>query len=416
MSITEKNAGTRVSGLVQKMLVLPSLCTERGRLMTASYKETEGEPPVVRRAKALSKMLKEMSLHIDEGELIVGRPTSKQRGGAVIPELNAQWILDEMDTMSTRKFDRFAPVSDEERSEIRNFLPYWRGRSLDDLWKARVPEEEQGLYHKGFIIGANFCTNSLYPAHMAPDYEKVLTRGLKSLQKEVAKAMENLILVEPENLRRYQFLRAANIALEAACQFSKRYAGFAETLAEREQDSQRKDELLKIAATCRRVPAEPARTFYEALQSIYIIWLVIMLEGWGHGNSFGRPDQYLYPFYEKDMAEGRLTAEEARELIGLLYIKANATVTLDDTIAASIFAGFPQTANLTLGGLTRDGKDAVNELSFLLLEADLDVRMTMEDIIIRVHRNTPDASAGWQSRRSRISICRAMPWPLRTPS
>ncbi len=391
MSITEKNAGTRISRLVQKMLVLPALCTERGRMMTASYQETEGKPPAVRRALALAGILKEMTLYIDEGELIVGRPTGKQRGGALIPELNAQWVSDEIDALSTRQWDRFAPVSDQEKAEIQELLPYWRGRSLDDLWKARVPEDKQALYNKGFIIGANFCTNSLYPVHMAPDYEKVLTRGLKAIQEDVAAAIEDLNLVEPEDLKKYQFLRAANITLEAACGFAERYARFAEDMAEAEPDSQRKEELQKIAANCRHVPAEPARTFSEALQSVYFVWLVIMLEGWGHGNSLGRPDQYLYPFYQKDLAQGRLTKEDARELISLLYIKANATVTLDDSIAASIFAGFPQTVNLTLGGLTSDGKDAVNDLSYLFLEADLDVRMTMEDIIIRVHKNTPDA-------------------------
>ena len=386
-----ENTETRISRLVQKMLVLPALCTERGRIMTESYKETEGGPPVIRRAKALAKVLDGISLHIDEGELIVGRPTSKQRGGALIPELNAQWVLNEMDTMSTREWDRFAPVSDEEKAEIRELLPYWQGRSLDDLWKARVPEDKQRLYNKGFIIGANYATNSLYPAHMAPDYEKILTRGLKGIQDDIAEAMKDLDLVAPEDLKKYQFYKAARITLDAACRFAERYAGFAETLAEAERDSNRKEELQKIAATCRKVPAGPAGTFFEALQSIYFVWMVIMLEGWGHGNSFGRPDQYLYYFYKKDMAEGRLTVDEARELIGLLYIKANATVTLDDSMAASIFAGFPQTVNITLGGLTRDGKDAVNDLSYLFVEADLDVRMTMEDIIIRVHKNTPDA-------------------------
>jgi formate C-acetyltransferase len=226
---------------------------------------------------------------------------------------------------------------------------------------------------------------------MAPHYEKVLTRGLKGVKEEVAAAMENLNLIVPEDLKKHQFLKAVNITLDAACGFAQRYAGFAETLAEAEPDRQRKEELHKIAVMCRHVPAEPARTFHEALQSIYFVWLVIMLEGWGHGNSFGRPDQYLYPFYKKDLEEGRLTIEEARELIGLLYIKANATVTLDDTVAASIFAGFPQTVNINLGGLTKDGKDAVNDLSYLFLDAEMDVRMTMEDIIIRVHRNTPDA-------------------------
>ena len=137
----------RVSKLREKMLVMPSLCIERGYLVTESYKETESEPPVIRRAKALEKVLKEMTIGIEDGELIVGRATTKQRGGALIPEVNWEWYLEEMDTISTRDYDRFSPLTEEEKAKMKEFLPYWKGKSLYDKWHAMVPENAEKLSH-----------------------------------------------------------------------------------------------------------------------------------------------------------------------------------------------------------------------------------------------------------------------------
>ena len=162
-------------------------------------------------------------------------------------------------------------------------------------------------------------------------------------------------------------------------------------MAEKETDIQRKAELERIAEMCDWVPANPARSFYEALQSVWFTFITLMIEGWGPGISFGRPDQYLYPFYKKDIEEGRITKEEARELIALFYIKMNGLVTLLSSEVVETIAGFPIWPNVTLGGLTKDGKDAVNELSYLFLDAEEDVRLSSEDIVIRIHKNTPDA-------------------------
>ena len=145
----------RVKRLEQKMFVPPSLCTERGSLMTESYKETEGEPFVLRKAKALAKMLREMTVHIEEGELIVGKATSKMRGGAILPEISAQWLLEELDTLSTREWDRFAPVAEDEKAKVREFLPYWKGRSLSDLEQSRVPANIRDLETKGIVAGGS---------------------------------------------------------------------------------------------------------------------------------------------------------------------------------------------------------------------------------------------------------------------
>lgn len=381
----------RVRMLRERMRIPPAICTERGFLITDSYKETEGEWPAVRQAKALGKILSEMTVHIGDGELIVGNATSKQRGGAILPELSAQWLVEEMDKFPERPWDRFAPLAEEEKTRIKQFLPYWQGKSLSDMWRARMPEDRQGFLFNGVMGGTVMCVNGHYAGHTAVDYEKVLARGLNGIKQEVDHALAALDLADPDDYEKYQFLRGAGLTLEAVPRFANRYAELAHGMAKEEPDPDRKAELEKIAEVCRRVPAEPARTFHEALQSMCFVWIALMLEGWGYGLSFGRPDQYLHPFFKKDIAEGRLTVDEARALISLLYVKANSTVTITDTMAAMVFGGFPQTVNVILGGLTPDGRDAVNDLSYLFLEADEEVALSENDLVVRIHEKTPDA-------------------------
>jgi pyruvate formate-lyase/glycerol dehydratase family glycyl radical enzyme len=380
----------RVSKLRQKVLCPPEVCIERGYLITESYRQTESEPPVIRRAKALEKVLKEMTISIDDDELIVGRATSKQRGGPLLPEVQWEWYLEEMDLLSTREWDRLAPLTEEEKTKMREFLPYWKGESLYEKWRVLIPEDVLELHH---VIeeGGAYCANGTHFAHISPDYGMVVSKGLSYVKKHVDEEIEKLDLADIKDFNKLQFLRAVNITLEAAIHFAKRYAELARNLAKREADVHRKAELERIAETCAWVPANPARSFYEALQSVWFIYAVLMIEGWGNGIGFGRPDQYLYPIYKKDIAEGKLTREEARDLISLLYIKMNGVLILQASQAVKTFCGFATWANVTLGGLTKDGRDAVNELSYLFLDAEEEVRLSAEDIIIRVHNNTPDA-------------------------
>jgi pyruvate-formate lyase len=378
----------RVRKLRQEMLVLPSLCVERGYWMTESYRETENDPAVLRRAKGLAKVLAKMTIHIDGGELIVGRTTSKTRGGAILPEVDWQWYLNEVDTLSTRDWNKFAPLSGEEKARIKEFLPYWKGRSLYEKWYQMLPEDARERYHIIHEAGA-FSAASIHPGHIMPDYEKVLLRGLNGIRKQVDEALEKLNLARIEDFKKHHFFQAVKITLDGAVHFAKRYAALARGLAEKETRSQRKAELTKIAEACEWVPGNPARSFYEALQSVWLTYIPFMVEGWSFGIGFGRPDQYLYPFYIKDLEEGRMTKEEARELIELLFIKMNGSVIPQCGAAVRTFGGDPVAANMTLGGLTKDGRDAVNELSYLFLEAEENVGLSAEDIVIRIHKNTP---------------------------
>ena len=381
----------RVRTLRETVLRLPSICTERGHLLTESYKETKGQPPLIRQAKALAKILDEMRAFIGDGELIVGNVTSKIRGGEILPEINAQWMLDELDDFATREWDRFEPLTEDEKTTIRGFLAWWKGESLYDMWRTRIPEDKLRFLTNGVMGGTVMAHNSHYLTHNACDYEMVLAKGLDAIKQEVDQELAELDVGDLQQYQRYPFLKASSIALGAASRFAKRYAELAQDLAQRESDPQRRAELERIAATCAQVPSRPARSFYEALQSMCFIWTVLTIEGNGYGLSFGRVDQYLYSFYKKDLEEGRITASEARSLIGLFYIKVNGAVTVTDKVAATVFAGYLQAVNITLGGVTPDGHDAVNDLTDLFLDADLDTRLPQNDMVIRVNRNNPDA-------------------------
>jgi formate C-acetyltransferase len=380
---------SRVKNLREKVInAVPEVCLERALLMTESYKETEGQPEVIRRAKVLHKILSEMTIDIDEGALIVGKATSKVRGGPLLPEIQWGWYLEEMDTISTRDWDRFAPLTKDDKEKMEQFLPYWKGKSLYDRWHAMCPEYALKLVNV-INSASGFCIMNANLAHIGID-GTVLSKGLKGIGKEVERELEKLNLANERDFEKYLFLKAVSIALEAVPIFANRYSELAKSLASEERNIQRKVELDRIAEICTWVPANPPRSFYEALQSVWFIYIALMIEAWGYGIGFGRPDQYLYPYYKNDIEKGIMTKEEARELIELLYIKLNGLLTPQGSEAVKTFAGFAIWANIALGGITKNGMDAVNELTYLFLDAEENVRLMSEDLIIRVHKDNPD--------------------------
>ena len=253
-----------------------------------------------------------MTLGIEDGELIAGRSTSKPRGGMLIPEVQWEWYLKEMDIFSTRAWDKCAPLTEQEKTKMREFLPYWKGKSLYDKWLATIPPGVRKAHFATAYVVNTGCVSGVHLAHPAVDFEKVLIRGLNGIKTEVDEKLLNLNLADTKDFEKYQFFNAVNIILEAAVNFAERYSKLASDMAEKESHVQRKAELRRIAETCHRVPANPARNFYEALQSLWLAYIVLRIEGFGPGIGLGRLDQYLYPFYQKDIEAGRLTREEAR--------------------------------------------------------------------------------------------------------
>jgi choline trimethylamine-lyase len=386
------NIGTkesRVARLRAKMLHMPDICIQRAYWWTKSYQETEGEPEIIRRAKALSKVLQNLPIYIDEDELIIGRTTSKERGCILFPEIQWEYILNEIELFSSRDWDKCGAVSAKEKKMIEETLPYWKGKCTWDKFNAALPEDILAIHGGVFFIGTSSMSGVHY-GHETIDYSRVLTKGLTGINGEVQEKLATLDLTKPEDFKKFQFLQAVGITLAAAAAFVERYADLTRNLAAKESNKERRTELERLTVICNQVPLNPAGSFYEALQSIWFTHIILRNEGWGPGLGFGRLDQYLYPFYKKDILDGIITKEDARELISLFLIKVNDLAFAASTVNIETLAGFPTMVSMTLGGVTPSGKDAVNELSSLLLEAEEAVALNAEEITIRVNSSNSD--------------------------
>jgi pyruvate formate-lyase/glycerol dehydratase family glycyl radical enzyme len=385
MVTTEK----RVDHLRREVRRRPELCIERAVLFTESYRETEGQPEVIRRAKSLENLLSNMTTRIEDGELLVGNANSKRVAGPMLPEVTWKWYLEEMETLSLREQDSFQPMSEEDKVMARDALTYWQDKSVFDRWVCALPDEFMRLKDKGWAPGGANPYMGIHLAHCCPGFDIVIREGLNKVIEKIDNVKSKLDLTRIEDFSSSLFLDGARIAVNAVIHFAHRYAELAKKMAAEETDFQRKRELEKIAAACEWVPANPARTFHEAVQSMWFTYIAAMLEGWGPGLGFGRLDQYLYPFYKKDLENNVVTREEARELIAMFYIKINEMVMPFSDKATTQGNGQLTLSGITLGGIDAKGYDGVNELSYIFLEAEEDVRL-QEDLTVRVHSSTPD--------------------------
>ena len=381
----------RVQRLREKLLqTVPELCVERGYLLTQSYKETEAYPQVIRRAMALEKILGEMTINIEEDELIVGNTISKFRGGPITPEVNWEWCQQQVEAPSSQ-WDEFAPVSEEVITKMKEVFSYWQGKSLFDRLQVRIPEQVLSEHLNTQLPAGSSIANNHIGSHISVDYPLLLTKGLNGLKQQIN---DELLRVHPTDIKDYkkaEFLTAANITIRAAIRFAERHAQLADELATKENNSKRATELKQIALICNHIPKNPARNFHEALQFVWFMHVVLMIEGWGPGMSFGRADQYLFTYYKKDIEDGILTNEKARELLSLFLIKINQMAMRFSFETMKTAAGLNVLSNITLGGITKSGKNAVNELSYLFLEAEEDVALHAEEFVIRIHKTTPDS-------------------------
>ncbi len=373
----------RINRLRSSMLVRPSVCVERAKLITESYRETEGEAAPVRRGKAFAHLLRNMTVRIYPDELVVGRPTSKVRGGSISPELQCDWILKELDLLSTRDTDPFEPLTQQEREVLYDVVPYWETRCLRARWQETVPGESRP-YDDLIIGGGAFCGNNQFPGHASPDYGQILRYGSEGL---AAQVRDRLTVPVSEDQRAE--LEGMLLCLEALGTLGPRYAEEAERLAGSEISPVRRSELLEIAEICRRVPGKPARSFREAVQSLWFCYMCVMLENWGTGNTFLRIDQYLYPYYQRSRAEG-MDDQTVYELLAMLMINCNSACVVYSEARSHGFAGNNSGCSFTIGGVKPDGSCAVNELSYLVLEAERTVNMGSDDVVVRIGDNTPD--------------------------
>ena len=366
---------------------MPEIESSRAVLLTESYKQTEGLPMVTRRAKAFSHILKNIPIIIRYNELIVGSATLAPRGCQIFPEYSYEWLEGELDTVATRVADPFY-ISEENKKALREVFPYWKGKTTSELASAYMaPETKLSMEHNVFTPG-NYYYNGV--GHITVQYDKVLAIGYRGIIEEAKKELSNVNFGDGDCGRKTAFLEAVIESCEAVILYAKRYADLAEKEAAECLEPTRREELLKIAENCRRVPEFGATNFYEACQSFWFVQMLIQMESSGHSISPGRFDQYMYPYYKKDIENGKITREFAQELMDCIWIKLNDLNKVRDKVSAEGFAGYSLFQNLIAGGQDREGRDATNELSFMSIQATMHVLLPQPSFSVRVCNGTPN--------------------------
>ncbi len=378
----------RISKLVEDLYKeLPEIEADRAVLLTESYRQTEGEPMVIRRAKAFVHILDQIPITIREGELIVGSATKKPRGCQVFPEFSFTWLEEEFDTVATRAADPFF-ISEETKQSLHTVYQYWTGKTTSELATSYMaPETKKAMEHNMFTPG-NYFYNGV--GHITVKYWEVLEIGYRGIKEKAQKELETCQLGDADYAKRTRFLQAVILSCDAVCRYANRYADLAEQLATQCVDPKRKAELLQIAANCRRVPEYGATSFYEACQSFWFVQMLLQMESSGHSISPGRFDQYMYPYYEKDRKEGKLTQEQAQEYMDCIWVKLNDLNKVRDAASAEGFAGYSLFQNLIAGGQNTKGVDVTNDLSFLCIEASMHVALPQPSLSVRVWNGSPN--------------------------
>ena len=368
----------------------PHLCPQRSRLFVESWKETEGEPLVIRWAKAFQNILEGVPIVIRDGELVVGSQNRYVRGCFCAPEFHADGFIGQLSAEKLTSSGEMVEcdIEEWERKSILEDAYYWKGKSFackatrewEELWGSKIADFEKARAWSSFIGNVSEVS--------AVDYEKVLKKGLIGVADEAREQINKAVIVTEEDLHKIHFWRAVVIVCEAGINYARRHADLAREMARAETDVARRKELETIAEICDWVPANPARSFHEALQSFWFIHLELYLETTGLSKAPGRFDQYMFPFYEKDIREGRLTRQEAAELLGLLWVKIGEYEPFKPGDSKKYFAN-TTLQNVTIGGVKRDGSDATNELSYLMLEVAGKVKGNNPHLSLRYHDNIP---------------------------
>lgn len=366
---------------------LPAIESDRAVILTESYKETEDEPIVMRRAKAFQKICNELPIIIRPEELIVGSNTQVPRGCQVFPEYSFEWLEAEFDTVEHRDADPFY-ISEETKESLHEVYKYWKGKTNSDLALHYMDEETKRAMRHNIFTPGNYFYNGI--GHINVNYEEVIKIGFEGIIAKAQAELEKLDISDGDYHRRSSFLNASIISCQAAINYSYRYAMLALEEAQKCTDERRKKELLVIAQNCSRVPAKPAATFYEACQTFWFIQELVQTESSGHSISPGRFDQYMYPLFKKDLDSGKITREFAQELVDCIWIKLNDLNKVRDAVSAEGFAGYSLFQNLIVGGQDEEGNDVTNDMSFMCIEASMHVHLPAPSLSVRVWNGTPD--------------------------
>ena len=372
------------------MKQVPSITTYRARAITKIARENPGMPKVMLRAKCFRYCCETAPLLIQDDELIVGHPCGAPRAGAFSPDLAWRWMEDEIDTIGSRPQDPFYISEEDKRIMREELFPFWKGKSVDEYCEDQF--REAGLWE---LSGESFVSDCSYHAlngggDSNPGYDVILMKkGMLDIQQEAREHLEHLDYGNPDDIEKIYFYKSVIDTTEGVMIYARRLSQYAAELAQKETNPQRKAELYKISEINARVPAHKPETFWEAIQAVWTVESLLEVEENQTGMSIGRVDQYMYPFYKADKEAGRLTDYQAFELAGCMLIKMSEMMWITSEGGSKFFAGYQPFVNMCVGGVTRDGKDATNDLTYLLMDAVRHVKIYQPSLACRIHNFSP---------------------------
>ncbi len=374
----------RMKGFREELVdAKPHICVERAMITTKAYQENQDQPLAMKRAIMLKDILEGMSIFIEPQTLIGGNQASSNRSAPIFPEYAMQWVIDELDEFEHRDGDVFY-ITEENKQKLRNIASFWEHNTVLDRGLAAFPPHSKLYYDLGIIKSEGNITSG--DAHCAVDYGRMLRVGLRDYECRAKEKLETLDLTDYKNIEKSYFYRAILIVIEGIKAFAGRYSKLANEMAVQERNPLRKEELLEIGRILAKVPYEPAESFHEAVQSVWLIHLVLQIESNGHSLSYGRMDQYLYPFYEMDIQSGKMDDDKVDELLCNLWLKTYTINKVRSWSHTQFSAGSPLYQNVTVGGQTIAEKDATNKLSSLILKSVAQCHLTQPNLTVRYHK------------------------------
>lgn len=377
--LTERMQAFREEVLDEK----PYIDAERALLVTETYRAHRNLPRVLLRAVMLKNILDHMTIYIEDKTLLMGNQASKNKNAPIFPEYTMKFVIDELDKFEKRDGDVFY-ITDETKEQLRSIAPFGENNTLRERGEVLLPDEVQVFMETGFF-GMEGKLNA-GDAHLSVNYARLLKDGLAGYEARAKSLQAALDLTQPESIDKNIFYKAVLIVIGAVRDFSERYSTLAKELAGKAEGA-RREELLEMSRIAARVPYAPAQTFREAVQSVWFIQLVLQIESNGHSLSYGRLDQYLYPYYQRDIEAGRITRAQALELLSNLWIKSLTINKVRSQAHTLSSAGSPMYQNVTIGGQTPEKRDAVNDFSFVVLQSIAQTRLTQPNLTVRYHKN-----------------------------
>lgn len=369
---------------------VPTITTHRARVITEIAKENPGMPKNILRAKSFKRCCETAPLVIQDNELIVGAPNGAPRAGSFSPDIAWRWMEEEIETISSRPQDPFF-ISDEDKKIMREELfPFWKGKSIDEYCEDQF--REAGVWE---LSGESFVSDCSYHqlnggGDSNPGYDVILMKkGMLDIQKEAQEQLEKMDYENPEDIEKIYFYKSIIDTAEGVMIYARRMSEYAAQLAQRETDPKRKAELQKISEVNAKVPAHKPETFWEAIQAVWTIESLLVVEENQTGMSIGRVDQYMYPFFQNDLATGKMNEFEAFELAGCMLIKMSEMMWITSEGGSKFFAGYQPFVNMCVGGVTREGHDATNDLTYLLMDAVRHVKVYQPSLACRIHNRSP---------------------------